>query len=327
MRLTPSQQQALDIDRHICVTAGAGSGKTTILVNRYLKILREGNANPQEIVAITFTEKAAAEMKERIIEELSPQEKRDGSEQDNSLQGFREKMSTAHISTIHAFCSRILQEFPFQAGVPANFSILQGIDQKLSLQQIITGTLKDIAINPNHPHRAELTRLLRRYGGQKKLVDFFATMINQRDVLEHLIQEIYSNPNDTEIRKGLQQQVHDTLMSAMDAPEFIRCLNAVLQVATGKNAAAVRDLTQQLEILYGKNPDSPEVPKLLRQIADPITIKNGNIAKAAFIGTRVDTTDIDTEINGLVSAAKKIKALPLLENEKDDDKTGNVENR
>ena len=326
MRLTPSQQQALDIDRHICVTAGAGSGKTTVLVERYLKILREGNANPQEIVAITFTEKAAAEMKERIIEELSPQEERDGSEQDNSLQGFREKMSTAHISTIHAFCSRILREYPFQAGVPANFSILQGIDQKLSLHQIIRETLKDIAINLNDPHRAELTRLLRRYGGQKKLVDFFATMINQPDVLEHLMQEIYSNPNDTEIRKGLQQQVHNTLMSAMDVPEFIRCLNAVLQVATGKKAEAVRDLTQQLEILYGKNPDSPEVPKLLKQIADPITIKNGNIAKAAFIGTRVDTTDIDTEINGLVSAAKKIKALPLLENEKDADKTDDEDN-
>ena len=80
MRLTPNQQQALDIDRHICVTAGAGSGKTTVLVERYLKILREGNVNPQEIVAITFTEKAAAEMKERIIEELSPQEEREGSE-------------------------------------------------------------------------------------------------------------------------------------------------------------------------------------------------------------------------------------------------------
>ena len=333
MRLTPSQQQALDIDRHICVTAGAGSGKTTVLVERYLKILREGNANPQEIVAITFTEKAAAEMKERIIEELSPQEERDGSEQDNSLQGFREKMSTAHISTIHAFCSRILREYPFQAGVPANFSILQGIDQKLSLHQIIRETLKDIAINLNDPHRAELTRLLRRYGGQKKLVDFLSTMINQRNVLEHLMQEIYRNPNNTEIRGALQervlereQQIRERLMSTIDIPEFIRCLNAVLQVATGKKAEAVRDLTQQLEILYRQNPDSPEVPKLLKQIADPITIKNGNIAKAAFIGTRVDTTDIDTEINGLVSAAKKIKALPLLENEKDVDKTDDEDN-
>ena len=58
MRLTPSQQEALDIDRHVCVTAGAGSGKTTVLVQRYLKILREGNVkSPREIVAITYTEK------------------------------------------------------------------------------------------------------------------------------------------------------------------------------------------------------------------------------------------------------------------------------
>lgn len=325
MRLTPNQQQALNIEKHICVTAGAGSGKTTVLVERYLEILREGNVNPQEIVAITFTEKAAAEMKERVIEELTPQEEPDGSERDNSLQGFREKMSTAHISTIHAFCSRILREFPFQAGVPANFNILQGIDQKLTLQRIIRETLKNIATDPNDQHRAELTRLLRRYGGEKKLVDFFSTMINQRDVLEHLIQKIYSNPNDTEIRKNLEQQVHDTLMSTIDIPEFIQCLNAVLQVAKGKNTEIVKDLTQQLETISTENPDSPEISKLLKQIADPITIKNGSIAKAAFIGTRVDTTSIDTEINRLVSTAKKIKTLPLLEKGKDDNETDDVE--
>ena len=71
MQLTPSQEEALNIDKHVCVTAGAGSGKTTVLVERYLKILRERDVKPREIVAITFTEKAAAEMKERIIEEMS----------------------------------------------------------------------------------------------------------------------------------------------------------------------------------------------------------------------------------------------------------------
>ena len=327
MRLTPSQQQALNIERHICVTAGAGSGKTAVLVERYLKILREGNVEPREIVAITFTEKAAAEMKERIIEKLSPQEERDDSEPVNSLYHFRDKMNTAHISTIHAFCSRILREFPFQAGAPANFSILQGIDQKLSLQQIIRETLKDIATTPDNPHRAGLARLLRRYGGQKKLVDFFVTMINQRDVIEHLRQEIYHNPNNTEIHRDLEQRIYDTLVSTIDVAEFIRCLNATLQVVKGRNAAAVRDLTQQLETIYEGDPDSSELPKLLKQIADPITIKSGAIAKAAFIGSRVDTTDIDPEINSLVSAAKKIKALPLIEdsengadgNETDDD--------
>ena len=310
MRLTRSQQEALNIEKHVCVTAGAGSGKTTVLVQRYLKILREGNTTPREIVAITFTEKAAAEMKDRIIKEMSGTAENTDVENSNSLQRFRDEMNSAHISTIHAFCASILREFPFQAHVPANFSIVQGIDQKLLLQKTIRETLKNIATNPDDPNRAELTRLLRRYGGQQKLADFFSNMINQRDVIEHLMQEIYSNSNDREIHEALQQRIREQLMSTIDIPEFIRCLNTVMQVATGKSVKVVRDLTQQLETVYSENPNSAEAPELLKHIAVPITIKNGNIAKSAFIGTKTDTTDIDTEINFLVAAAKKIKILP-----------------
>ena len=323
MRLTPSQRQALNIEKHICVTAGAGSGKTTVLVERYLKILREGNVDPQEIVAITFTDKAAAEMKERIIEELSLHEERERSEPDNPLQGFREKMSTAHISTIHAFCSRILREFPFQAGVPANFSILQGIDQKLLLQETVKKTLKDIATDEEDEHRDAFTRLLQRYGGQQKLVDLLSTMINQRDALEHLMQEIYRHPNDTEIRGALQkrvrerkQQIQERLMSTIDIPEFIRCLNTVFQIASGKNAEAVKDLTQQLETLHGQNSDPSGVLNLLTDTAYLITTARHDIAKRDFLGSRVTTTGIEAEINFLVSTAKKIKAAPPIEDNK-----------
>ena len=317
MQLTPSQQNALNIEKHVCVTAGAGSGKTTVLVDRYLKILHETNVKPQAIVAITFTEKAAAEMKDRVIEKLNEEDR-------GTRESFLEQMNTAHISTIHAFCSRILREFPFQARVPANFSILQGIDQKLLLQETLKKTLKDIATNPDDPHRAELTRLLRRYGGQQKLVDFFSTMISKRDTVAQLIREIYDDQNDTEIHEALQQRVLEQLMSTIDIPEFIQCLNAVMQVAIGKNVKVVRDLTQQLETLYAKSPNSPEVSKFLKQIVELITIKNGAIAKAAFIGAKVDITDVETEINFLVSTAKKIKILPDLEKGKDGDKTGDA---
>ena len=319
MRLTRSQEDALNIEKHVCVTAGAGSGKTTVLVQRYLKILRERDVTPREIVAITFTEKAAAEMKDRIIKEMSGETGNAAVEHSNSLQHFRDEMNSANISTIHAFCSSILREFPFQAHVPANFSIVQGIDQKLLLQKTIRETLKDIATNPDDPHRAELTRLLQRYGGQQKLADFFFNMINQRDVIEHLMREIYSNSNDTEVNEALQQRIREQLMSTIDIPEFIRCLNAVMQVATGKSVKVVKDLTQQLETVYSENPNSAEVSKLLKHIAIPITIKNGNIAKSAFIGTKTDTTDINTEINLLVSAAKKIKILPEKDNNETDD--------
>ena len=322
MQLTQSQEDALNIEKHICVTAGAGSGKTTVLVQRYLKILRERAVTPREIVAITFTEKAAAEMKERIIDEMSEEAESAGVAYSNSLQRFRDEMNAAHISTIHAFCSSILREFPFQAHVPANFSIVQGIDQKLLLQKTIRETLKNIATNPDDPHRAALTRLLQRYGGQQKLADFFSNMINQRDVIEHLMEEVYSNSNDTEIHEGLQQRIREQLMSTINIPEFIQCLNTVVQVATGKSVKLVEDLTQHLEIVYAENPNSSEVPKSLKQIADSITTKSGTIAKTAFIGRKADTTDIETEINFLVSAAENIKILPEKDdNETDDDKT------
>ena len=115
MQLTRSQQDALNIEKHVCVTAGAGSGKTTVLVERYLEILREGNVTPREIVAITFTEKAAAEMKERIIEELSVEKENEGVEQDNSLQYFRE----ADELGTHLNYPRILFAYPERISLPS----------------------------------------------------------------------------------------------------------------------------------------------------------------------------------------------------------------
>ena len=315
MRLTPSQQAALNIDKHICVTAGAGSGKTTVLVERYLEILRSEKANPREIVAITFTDKAAAEMKERVVEKLNAEE--------NIVDRgtILEQMNTAPISTIHAFCSRILREFPFQAGVPANFSILQGIDQKLLLQQILRETLKEIATNEADKHRGELTRLLQRYGRRQELEELFSSMVNQRDVIDHLIKEVYGSQNSEQLPDVWEHAIRAESMSEDDVVEFIRCLNAALQRAKGKNVTLIIPFVQKLEALPEKNPDLPEVMRLLKEIADLITIKSGGIAKTAFLGRGAKTSDIETEIDFLVSAAEKIQNAPIVEadGETDDD--------
>ena len=71
MQLTSQQQKALDIKRNMIVTAGAGSGKTTILVERYLAILLyQPSVSVSNILALTFTDKAASEMKNRIVEKI-----------------------------------------------------------------------------------------------------------------------------------------------------------------------------------------------------------------------------------------------------------------
>src|SRR6185295_17078377 len=70
--LLPEQAAAAyEIDKHVSVTAGPGSGKTTVLVERYLHILREHNLSIDQIVAITFTNRAANEMRERLRERLN----------------------------------------------------------------------------------------------------------------------------------------------------------------------------------------------------------------------------------------------------------------
>lgn len=296
MQFTPRQQEALNIEQHICVTAGAGSGKTRVLVGRYLEILHKTDAKPNEIVAITFTEKAAAEMKERIASELN---------KGRNTEGIQEQMSVAPISTIHAFCSRILREFPFQAGVPANFGILQGIDQKLLLQKTVQDELKEIATNAADAERNVLTCLLRRYGSRKQLEEFLSKMVEQREVVERLKREVYGGHSNAEIRRELWG-VEDK----PDIEEWLRCLNAVLKVARGKNAPAVRELTEQLE---QENQETDKrnsvILDILSQIACLIRTKSGTFAKRDFLGLGVKTIGIESEIDFLMSASETLKEM------------------
>lgn len=298
MQFTRSQEAALNIDRHICVTAGAGSGKTAVLVERYLTLLRAG-ISPREIVALTFTDKAAAEMKDRIIQKLSVSD-------DAALHRCRDQMNAAHISTIHAFCSGILREFPFQAGIPANFGILRGIDQKLVLQESIRSPLAAIATDPEHPDRQYLGRLLHCYGGQKKLTEFFGTMISQRHIVEALIASHYNHTDDPEkFQEVMEQQRRAVMLSGLDIPEFIRCLHAALQIAKGKNAEEVRELTETL----AASTEESETLEILREIAPLITTKGNAIAGRDFLGNKVDATEIEDEIEQLVAVARKVKTF------------------
>ena len=193
MNLTPNQKKALNIDKHICVTAGAGSGKTTVLVQRYIDILRSRNATPRQIVAITFTKKAAAEIKARIIEELHNERNKDIRE--NCI----EEMNTAPISTIHSFCARILREYPFDAKIPASFTIIEGIEQRLLLQKVIKSTFDNIVSKTENPFYSDIEYCLYRTRNKQYLIDLLSRMVNERSTIELLRDSVYENINNTEI--------------------------------------------------------------------------------------------------------------------------------
>src|SRR6478735_7105059 len=121
---TAREAIANDLDATLVVEAAAGTGKTTELVNRIVRILASGRAEVRGIVAVTFTEKAAGELKLRLREALDvarttvPDAERDRLNQ--ALQSLEE----AHVSTIHGFCAELLRERPVEAGIDPLFRVL-----------------------------------------------------------------------------------------------------------------------------------------------------------------------------------------------------------
>jgi ATP-dependent helicase/nuclease subunit A len=142
--LKPEQAAAAHtLDRHLSVTAGPGSGKTFVLVERYLEILRTKKVSVDNIVAITFTNRAANEMRQRVRERIDGLlRETSGSERQTWLRHKR-ALEGAVITTIHGFCSRLLHEFPVEANIDPQFMLLDEHQAAMLLETVVEETLAD----------------------------------------------------------------------------------------------------------------------------------------------------------------------------------------
>ncbi|MGA2111126.1 MAG: UvrD-helicase domain-containing protein [Anaerolineales bacterium] len=147
--LTEKQRQAAGAKGHdVLVTAGAGSGKTRTLVARYMSLL-EGGVSPRQILAITFTEKAAREMRNRVRAAVQSQVKEAKDEERRTdWSGLGSRMDAARIGTIHSFCAEVLRAHPAQAGVDPEFEVIEEGTAAMLLQEAVEETLAWAAQNP-----------------------------------------------------------------------------------------------------------------------------------------------------------------------------------
>ena len=114
---------ARDLESNLLVEAGAGSGKTTELVGRMVALVRTGSASVHEIAAVTFTRKAAGELRQRFQETLENACGNDGctSAERERLDRALQEVDRAFMGTIHAFCARLLREHPLEARLDPAF--------------------------------------------------------------------------------------------------------------------------------------------------------------------------------------------------------------
>ena len=145
---TASQLGAIDYrQQDACVVAGPGSGKTTVLVERYRALVEDHRIDPRNILAITFTEKAAANMKSRLAELFAHDAIR-----------LRE-VEAGYVSTIHGFCARVLRDNAIAAGIDPRFSVMDAREAE-DLQYSCLNSALDELVEHRRAEALELIEVL-----------------------------------------------------------------------------------------------------------------------------------------------------------------------
>jgi ATP-dependent helicase/nuclease subunit A len=186
MRIALSDQAARegitsDLGSNLGVEAGAGTGKTTVLVERVTSVLSTGQATVDQLVVITFTEKAAAELSTRVRDALDRRAATSNGDEHEWVLAAARDLYRCHIETIHSFAGGVLRERPVEAGLDPLFEVVDGLGGSLSFDAAYEA-FQDELLSARSP---ELDRALRRWLGLDEIREA-CELINQYRYLRPL---------------------------------------------------------------------------------------------------------------------------------------------
>jgi ATP-dependent exoDNAse (exonuclease V) beta subunit len=266
--MNPEQQAAIDARGTVFVSAGAGTGKTRVLVERYAHAVCDEGRDVESILVITYTEKAAGELRSRIRVRLVEAGRPD----------LARALDNAWISTIHGFCHRLLRSHPFAAGVDPRFRVLDDSQGRVLRSEAFDAALAEFC-SGEHSDRL---RLLAVYGAanlRRMLIGVFETLraagrelvleLGERPSLEACLAELGDAArclvDDTAASDAARETARDALVLAETesrperlfdlaglrlrgerAATYEEARRGVEQAALDELAARDRDLLQEL---------------------------------------------------------------------------------
>lgn len=239
----PDQQQrdrAVNPAGSVHVEAPAGSGKTTVLLQRFLTILAQG-ARPEEILALTFTRKAAGELRTRVQGKLQGQKQSEEIAETNDFQEYMEELGQAalrrhvdregiaflerlQIKTFHSFCAHILGLVPHAAGLPPDTKVMDELEASQWQAEAVEILRQRMASLPvEHPDRQALVRrLVRLNNSWPRLAGELQNLLARRDILSQFIALARSSYDQEAYAQLLLEQLQARVLPDLDqlAQEF-----------------------------------------------------------------------------------------------------------
>ncbi len=225
-----TQHSASNPSTSAWVSANAGTGKTHVLAQRVIRLMLERNTDASKILCLTFTKAAAANMANRIFDTLRKWIALGDAELDAAIRATGAKLGSKKqrdrarrlfaaaletpgglkVQTIHGFCTRLLQQFPFEANVPARFRVLEEVEQQQLLEQLRRTMLFEASNNPDSPIGRALAAIIPAasdFGFQEGLLEAIRERERLIEWVEHaggieqaatqLCAALDINPNDT----------------------------------------------------------------------------------------------------------------------------------
>lgn len=270
MERTTAQTTAIENhDQNLIVIAGAGSGKTYVLVERYLALL---DAHPEwslnALVAITFTKKAAQEMRDRVRQALEKRYAQSADAQQQNLWAGRiAAMQSARIDTIHGLCASILRANAAEAGLDPGFEVLDEVESLGFLDDAIEGVLQSIVVE-NDPTVALLAEY-EVHTVQRALADLIAVEV-----------PTLSTDLMNDWHKGWEQNTRQSLKALVSDPVFHEAAEwtpgGAWPSADDKIAAMWISCAGHLEALYNPNNELEAYIKALESLSSGIKLVGGS---------------------------------------------------
>ena len=182
--LNPEQRAAVEATGTVFVSAGAGTGKTAVLVERFVRAVCDDGVDVASILVITYTKRAAAELRSRIRAELRARGRHDDARE----------LDGAWISTIHGFCNRLLKAYPFEAGLDPRFRELDEAQAAVLAGEAFDAALEEFC-EREEPGRLQLLVTYGAAGLRRMLTGIYSTL---RSAGRPLVLELGDRPPLTE---------------------------------------------------------------------------------------------------------------------------------
>jgi ATP-dependent helicase/nuclease subunit A len=290
-----ARQAAVDPSQNIVLEASAGTGKTRVLVERYVNLLLAG-VDPDNILAITFTRKAAAEMRQRIVERLR-EAGRSSRLDAGRWHDLRERLSDIAISTIDAFCLSLLREFPLEADVDPGFALADDTEVPRLMEEALDRALR---ISRAHAREDDDVALVFAQLGERRLRAGLGTLLDRRLVAPGILRRyLQKGPRDLTAARACQNASDRLQRLFVDMPGGLdQFLNdgpvhrpAFAMLAADIRAIAAGDLSKQG---FEARADQAALRGLIDRLRGYFLTQQGEPRKAGFAGTGFGPDDCVT---------------------------------